>query len=819
MTLSLDQVAQALGGEVSGGQVSAPGPGHSSSDRSLSIKLDDAAPEGFIVNSFAKDDPIACRDYVRQKLGLPEFKPKKASGNGEFIREHIYQTADGVPHLRKRKYLKPDGGKEFPQANWSGGQWVKGAPKAKILYRLPELLKAPPTSPIFVTEGEGDCDALAALSFVSTTAGGVSSEWTAELAEPLKGRHVIIVVDSDAPGRKYGEKVARVLDPIAELLKVVDLFPEDIAEKNGRDVSDFLKRDTAGVNFIKAANDAPLWEPRPETAGGDKSASGDADDKPKGAKQADVLIALSERAEELFHAPDATAFATIPVDDHLETWPVRSKGFRRWLAREFFTKAKSAANSDAMQSALNVIEARAHFDGVEREVYVRVGACNGRLYLDLADRRWRAVEISADGWRIIDRAPIPFRRSAGMRPLPDPIPGGSINELRPFLNISGGKDDSGGSDSFVLAVCFALAALRERGPYPVLCLAGEHGAAKSTFTAVLRRLIDPNSAPLRALPREDRDLFIAANNAHLLAFDNVSHLPDWISDTLCRLATGGGFATRQLYSDQDEALFDAMRPVILNGIEDVVIRPDLADRSIFLNLQNIADDKRKAEKEFWSEFEAAHPRILGALLDGAAVGLRQLPTTQLAKMPRMADFARWSAACETAYWEAGTFAKAYGQNRDDAVGAVIEADTIATAVQNFMAERPDLKQQKQSSLIPVDRTQWTGTAADLLGALKMAVGEEKAKHKEWPSTPRALSSRLRRAAGTLRKVGNEITFDRDPGGKRRTITIKEKEAQFASQPSPPSQFKDVNGLDRDASCDAKNDAVACVTPRPSQLTH
>ena len=110
-------------------------------------------------------------------------------------------------------------------------------------------------------------------------------------------------------------------------------------------------------------------------------------------KAADVLIGLSAGAEELFHAPDATAFATIPVDDHLETWPVRSKGFQAWLAREFFNETKSAPNSDAMQSALNVIEARAHFDGVEREVYVRVGACNDRLYLDLADKRWRVVEI------------------------------------------------------------------------------------------------------------------------------------------------------------------------------------------------------------------------------------------------------------------------------------------------------------------------------------------------------------------------------------------------------------------------------------------
>ena len=283
--MTLDHVAKSLGGEVSGGQVLAPGPGHSATDRSLSIKLDDKAPEGFLVHSFADDD-VACRDYVRQRLGLAKPEPKKgnskASSKGgawKLIREHVYQTADGTPHLRKRKYLKPDGGREFPQARWSGGQWVKGVPKdwPKLLYHLPELLKAPLTSPVYLTEGEADADALAALGFVATTAGGVSSEWTPELAEPLKDRRVVIVVDSDTPGRAYGEKVARVVDPITESLKVVDLFPTDKAAKNGRDVSDFLKSDRAGVNFVKAANDASLWEPSADAGKGDEASAGDDD--------------------------------------------------------------------------------------------------------------------------------------------------------------------------------------------------------------------------------------------------------------------------------------------------------------------------------------------------------------------------------------------------------------------------------------------------------------------------------------------------------------------------------------------------------------
>jgi hypothetical protein len=211
-----------------------------------------------------------------------------------------------------------------------------------------------------------------------------------------------------------------------------------------------------------------------------------------------------------------------------------------------------------------------------------VGGLDGRLYLDLGDEAWRAVEIDATGWRIIDKPPVRFRRAAGMQPLAVPITGGSVETLRAFLNVQSDQD-------FVLVVAWALAVLRNKGPYPALVLSGEQGSAKSTFSAILRALLDPNTAPLRALPREDRDLFIAASNGHVLAFDNVSGLPAWISDTLCRLATGGGFAVRQLYTDQDEVLFDAARPVILNGIEDIVTRPDLADRAVFLPLEPIPE--------------------------------------------------------------------------------------------------------------------------------------------------------------------------------------------------------------------------------------
>jgi len=269
------------------------------------------------------------------------------------------------------------------------------------------------------------------------------------------------------------------------------------------------------------------------------------------------------------------------------------------------------------------------------------------------------------------------------------------------------------------------------------------------------------------LPREDRDLFIAASNAHVLAFDNVSGLPAWISDTLCRIATGGGFAVRQLYSDQDEVLFDAARPVILNGIDDIVTRPDLADRAIFLTLEPIPEERRRPEQELWAAFESERPRILGVLLDGVAKGLAELPRTRLDKLPRMADFALWATACETALWPSGTFWSAYCGNRDEAVDGVIEADPIAAAVRAVMTTRTD----------------WTGTASELLGALAEMVGERVAKAKTWPDSPRALAGRLRQAATFLRKIGIDIGFEREGRARTRTIWITPTRKPTSPEPS------------------------------------
>jgi hypothetical protein len=169
------------------------------------------------------------------------------------------------------------------------------------------------------------------------------------------------------------------------------------------------------------------------------------------------------RCDDLFHTAAGTAFADIAGDGHRETWPIRSKRFRGWLRRRYYQETGGAASAAEIRSALDLLEARAQFDGPEHPVHVRIAEHAGHIYLDLADEQWRAVDIGPDGWRVIGCPPVRFRRPAGMLPLPVPQQGGSIESLNSFLNLAI-------RDDFVLIVAWLLATLRSGGPYPLLGL-------------------------------------------------------------------------------------------------------------------------------------------------------------------------------------------------------------------------------------------------------------------------------------------------------------------------------------------------------------
>jgi hypothetical protein len=267
----LQTVARFLGGRVNGDSVLCPGPDHSASDRSLSVKIDANAPDGFLVHSFANDDPILCRDYVRQKLGLPAFK---TNGNGKRFSEEaieravmaaaqaaalkskpvaIYDYTDQNGNLlyqvcryepKRFRHRQPDG---------QGGWIYKGTHK-RVLYRWPDLLQYPDGT-IFVTEGEKDADRIWSIDLCATTV--ASGKWTGECVEALKHRDCWILQDNDGAGVEKALAAAKLLYPVAKSIKIIRL-PN--LPKHG-DITDWLDAGHTKDELEDVCYLTPDWEP------------------------------------------------------------------------------------------------------------------------------------------------------------------------------------------------------------------------------------------------------------------------------------------------------------------------------------------------------------------------------------------------------------------------------------------------------------------------------------------------------------------------------------------------------------------------------
>jgi len=479
--------------------------------------------------------------------------------------------------------------------------------------------------------------------------------------------------------------------------------------------------------------------------------------------QSSVLVELITGTE-LFHTSEGETFATIPMSSHLETWALRSRGFRDWLSKRFYESEGSIPNSQALQDALNTLHGIARHDGQEIETHIRLAAKDDCIWLDLCDEEWRVVKISAEGWEIVSNAPVKFRRTKGMKALPLPVTGGSVSSLRQLVNVT--------DTDWPLLISWLVAAFRPGYPFPILVLHGEQGSAKSTVSKMLRNLIDPNIAPLRSEQRDERDLMLAATNGWVVGLDNLSRLPVWLSDALCRLSTGSGFATRTLYENDEETLFMAMRPIILNGIEELTTRSDLLDRSVIIHLPAISPERRKTEAEVWQEFERIRPFVLGSLLDSVSHALRNIDKVQLEQKPRMADFALWVVAAEESLGlESMAFIDAFMGNRESANELALEASPIAYALIEFA--------QEQES--------WTGKSSELLKALNERVSDEMKKQQGWPKRANSLSGAIKRIAPNLRAMGIDSRMGRTKAGSSITLECISKTSSPSSLSSPSTE--------------------------------
>lgn len=471
-----------------------------------------------------------------------------------------------------------------------------------------------------------------------------------------------------------------------------------------------------------------------ETPKADDSAEG----KKKTSKLTDVLK-LAKAECKLWHDDDGNGYASFTNNGHTEHWPIDSIGFREWLQWAAFVSSIGSINKEVLCDACAHLSGEAKYSRPCHKVGKRVMKHEGSYWIDLVNDDWQVIRIDSDGWKIVDEPPVRFLRGHNFRALPTPPPPEIGNPMNLFklTNIP--------PEERLLVLAWVLECFRPDTPYPVLELTGEQGSAKSTTQEVLRLFIDPNKAMLRARPKTVEDIYVAASNGHLVSYENLSSLSSDMSDALCIVSTGGSYASRTLYTNGEETTLTAKNPVVLNGINRVISKPDLLDRAVTVSLPLI--DKRIDEASHQKKVEELASDIFGGLLDLFVKTLQILPGVEIApeKLPRMADFTRLGEAMSQALGNpADAFLEAYIDHRREAVVNTIDSTPIGRAICAF-----------------INSDKWhTGTVGDLLYRLNEFENKSGIEHGDyWPKAPKSLGNALRRLAPALRQIGIECSVE------------------------------------------------------------
>ena len=618
--------------------------------------------------------------------------------------------------------------------------WKKGD---KVhLYGLNTLQYATKEDPFFIVEGETDYFTLEQYGFYAIGVPGASN-WneTRDAKHLKKFAQIYVVMEPDDGGKLLVKKLSE--SSLSERIKVIrlkgfkdvnelhientkkgfkkafnraiksaipisDMLPsKDKIGKGNRNIkltsiagkfrakglkTDVIRKKLKKINKNKCT--PPLPEKELETIV-DSIAK-----YPKGTAPANIKHSFSNFIDdfmadiETFHSATNGLYVVTNFANRRETLPIKSSEFSSLIKLQYYNATKNMVGQSDLTKITELLSAKAQFGSAEKSVHIRIAGSENAIYVDLANKPRQIVKITPDGWEIVKESPYYFVRPNGMKNLPRPKHSKKHFELNQLFTTDG-----------ILISAWLLGAMNPEGPYPILVLQGGPGSAKSTTTRMIKQLIDPNEASIRAHPRSFRDMMISAKNTRVLAFDNLSEIPRWFSDGLCQLSTGGGYAVRKQYSDSLEQIFNAKRPVILNGIDYLTARSDLADRSIVIELPAISDKDRLGERHIWENFKNCKAYVLGELLTGISQAMKNLDDVDLKYTPRMADFTQWVVAGEPAmYWKDGRFLKKYNDNQQVRHRISLYNDDLATCILDFMSHKKYWEGSAEELIVDLTKT-------------------------------------------------------------------------------------------------------------------
>lgn len=704
----------------------------------------------------------------------PQPEPAFAQSPRRKVAEYIYRNADGQALFVVERFEPGKDGraKDFLRRTPDGGYSTRGIPS--VPYRLPELLaQAQAGGTVYITEGEKDADSLGAHGATATCNPGGAGKWRDEYSRHLHGAsEVVVIADRDEPGRRHAAQVA------ASVRKTG--VPVRVAEPAvGKDATDHLNagRDLADLVDVDQATD-----PAPAKDAPNQADDGPADNR-KGPSQASLLVKLARERYGFLMSDDGRPYA-VKTDGPNTALPLRGRaGLRSNLAR-LYTDANSGSvpSQSALADAMTVLEGIAA-DAEPQPLHLRTARHDGRVVVDLATPDGRCVSIGPDGWTREPSSPVLFRRSGAMKTLPEPVrDGDGLAKLRDLLNTD--------EDGFRLLVAWLVAAFIPDLPHPVLTFRGEQGTGKSYAAKMVIGIVDPSGAPKRTAPRDVKAWATQAFNSWALCLDNVSTIPDWLSDALCRAVTGDGIVDRALYTDDDVVVLEFRRVLAMTTIDAGTLAGDLAERLVTIELHTIPDAKRREENEMDAAYADAHASILASLFDLLAAVLKVLPDVQLTERPRMADFARVLAAVDQV--QGWNTVDSYQTSARDAVADVLDGEPFAQAVAALVDRAGDdgIRMTTQQILDAVDTPE--------------------KPPKKWPKDSTRAGGQLKRLAPALRTIGIEVDdSQRGPAPKRQRLyhltassERRCKTASIASTATAKPPVTSGNGVDATASTPA-----------------
>jgi hypothetical protein len=531
--------------------------------------------------------------------------------------------------------------------------------------------------------------------------------------------------------------------------KTEGLEPDKIFEKLKSEVASRCERSVNDADIRKIADDAGKWEKG----------------QPKEDGQVARLITACEEHLTLFHTSDNETCASLDINGVRHTYRLDSREFRRtlsWILRQASDK-KEAPTEKTVSSVLPYLQSEACFGGALQEVFLRVaGDAQTWIEIDIGDDTWTSVQINKKGWKIAPHT-VRFVRSSSMKALPLPIKGGTIDELRRVIgNI---KRDA----VWALLVAYIVSALQppNHGTYPILVVEGSEGSGKSELVKFLKKLIDPSRAKVRNLPHEQRDMPAAVYNNYCLAYENVSSIPQWLSDAWSSLATGDGFASRLMRTNKEEDVIEAHRPIMCNGITKFVTRADLLSRCVFIPLDPFtsSDVKRLTKDDLYAAQDEATPRILGAIYSLMAhvlaqrkavhkeIGAREKPRHRLPEFEEIAHCIESKLDIPI-----GIVDKALSEGERLAALTALDS-SVGDAIRELLKEEDG---------------EWHGLSRDFYKALT-AVAQKLGggiPPKTWPKDAERLSNEIKRLEKSLTYAG--VDYMKKPHKKGAMVTIRDR---------------------------------------------